>query len=186
MILTRPPLLTRPLLPFESAFFLYQKRLNERLSAPFRGETYFKEDTAVALDWAIKLAERRGTPAKDIGRYRPHQHGRALWGDEEPVGSSLAAEADVRAALVRDAELRVSEDGEEIPEADRVPLEPPRPRTTEADEAGDARRLDRQLDRTLYLVVQGKDGAWTFPASDVLTSENLHEVRPSFCLCWAL
>ena len=176
IILTRAPLLTRPLLPFESAFFLYQKRFNERLSAPFRGETYFKEDTAVALDWAVKLAERKGTPGKDIGDYRPNA--REPLDDEEHVGSALADEAAVRAALVADAELRVSEDGEEIPEAERVPVEPPQPRRTEADEAGDAHRLDRELDRTLYLVVQTKDGAWGFPSADVLTSETLHEVRP--------
>ena len=174
VILTRAPLLTRSLEPFESAFFLYQKRLNERLSAPFREETYLKKDTAVALDWAVKLAERRGTPAKDIGIYRPH--GRELVNDEEKVGSVLANQENVREALILDAELRVSEDGEEIPTADRVPIEPPQPRRTEADEKMDVKRLDRELEQTLYLVVKGKDGVWGFPSSDVLTNENLHEV----------
>ena len=178
IILTRAPLLTRALQPFETSFFLYQKRLHERLSAPFHAETYFKEDTAVALDWAIKLKERQGTPAKDIGAYRPQS--RSLVRDEEEVGSTLDGEESIREALVLDAEVRVSEDGEEIPEAERVPVEPPRPRRTEADEKGDARRLDRELDRTLYLVVQGKDGAWGFPCADVLTSETLHEVCFTF------
>ncbi len=66
IILTRPPLLTRDLSAFETAFFLYQKRLNERLTGPFVQQVYFKDETAAALDWRIKLQERRGTAGKDV------------------------------------------------------------------------------------------------------------------------
>ncbi|KAK3937637.1 39S mitochondrial ribosomal protein L46-domain-containing protein [Diplogelasinospora grovesii] len=188
IILTRPPLLTRQLTPFESAFFLYQKRLNERLTAPFRKEFYFKQDTATDLDWKIKLKERHGVPAKDIGRYNPR--GRMGWNDEVMVGSTTSDhELGVVQKLLHDAEARVSEDGEEIvDEADRVKPEPPQPRTTEADAKNDTRRLDRKLDQTLYLVVKRKGAAqktadgkggdedvWTFPAGDVPTHEALHE-----------
>ncbi|GAB1320268.1 54S ribosomal protein L17 mitochondrial [Madurella fahalii] len=179
LILTRPPLLTREQTPFESAFYLYQKRLNERLAAPFRPRFYFKKDTAADLDWRIKLRERHGVPAKDIGRYNPK--GRQAWNDEVLVGSTTPDPANIVERLLADAEVRISEDGEPIPPEDRVPIERPQPRRTEADEKNDVRRLDRALDRTLYLIVRRKveevegDGMWEFPAGYVLTEETLHE-----------
>jgi len=176
LILTRPPLLTRTLHPFETAFFLYQKRLEERLSAPFRKGFYFRRDTPAELDWRIKVRERHGVAGRDIGRYNPR--GRMGWNDEVLVGSPLGeGEEAVRERILTDAEMRVSEDGEEIPREDRAKVERPMPRRTRSDEEGDVRKLDRALDRTLYLVVKkGEAGAWQFPAGDVLTSENLHEV----------
>lgn len=176
LILTRPPLLTRSLHPFETAFFLYQKRLEERLSAPFRKGFYFRHDTPAELDWRIKVRERHGVAGRDIGRYNPR--GRMGWNDEVLVGSPLGGpgEEAVRERILTDAEMRVSEDGEEIPKEDRVKVERPAPRRTPSDEARDARKLDRALDRTLYLVVKKGEQGWQFPSGDVLTSENLHDV----------
>ncbi|KAL0472983.1 39S mitochondrial ribosomal protein L46 domain-containing protein [Neurospora intermedia] len=179
VILTRPPLLTRDLTPFEESFYFYQKRLNERLTAPFRKDFYFKKDTAADLDWRIKLKERHGVPAKDIGRYNPR--GRMAWNDEVLVGSQTSSRKHMVEKLLADAEMRVSEDGEEIPAEDRVPVEKPMPRRTEADEKGDVKRLDRALDKTLYLVVkkkaekEGEEAKWMFPTGVVPTDEGLHE-----------
>ena len=100
-ILTRPPLLTRPLTPFESAFFFYQKRLNERLTTEFKDTMWFKKDTATDLDWRIKLAERGGLIPKELGRY--HAKGRNAWNDELLVGSTLSDEERVRQILLKDA-----------------------------------------------------------------------------------
>lgn len=177
IILTRPPLLTQLPTPFESAFYLYQKRLNERLQARFRPAMFFKKDTAPELDWKIKLKERRGVPAKDIGRYNPH--GRMAWNDEVLVGSTTGSPENIMEKLLLDAEQRVSDDGEVLPDEERVPVERPMPRRTEADEKNDVRRLDRALDQTLYLVVkkgEGKSAKWQFPAGFVPTEEALHEV----------
>ncbi|KAL1839280.1 hypothetical protein VTJ49DRAFT_1680 [Mycothermus thermophilus] len=176
IILTRAPLLTREQTPFENAFYLYQKRLNERLTAPFRPAFYFKPDTALDLDWRLKLRERHGVPAKDIGRYNPR--GRMAWNDEVMVGSPVCDPENIREKLLADAELRVSEDGEPIPAEDRVPVERPMPRRTEADEKRDTKRLDRALDKTLYLVVKkgsGEQARWEFPCGLVTTEEALHE-----------
>jgi large subunit ribosomal protein L46 len=176
IILTRAPLLTREVSPFEASFFQYQKRLNERLTAPFRKGLYYKTDTAAELDWRIKIRERHGVAGKDIGRYNPQ--GRLGWNDELLVDSPVSDPAAMVEKLVQDAEMRVSEDGEVIPVEDRVKIERPLPRKTEADLKNDTKRLDRALDQTLYLVVRkGKDGPWTFPAGDVPTNEALHEVR---------
>lgn len=191
LLLSRPPLLTREPTPFESAFYLYQKRLNERLSGSFRKNVYFKPDTTPALDWRLQLRDRRGTPARDIGNYEGGKGGRGrggarAWDDEltldDPAAAGLTQPDRLRERIVSDADLRVSEDGERLSDADRVHVERPQPRTSAADgdletgEGGNPRRLDRRLDRTLYLVVRGADGSWGFPTADVQTNENLHEV----------
>ncbi|KAI0166649.1 39S mitochondrial ribosomal protein L46-domain-containing protein [Xylariaceae sp. FL1272] len=173
VILTRPPLITRALTPFENSFFFYQKRLNERLVLPFRHTLYFKKDTASDLDWRIKFEERGRIAAKELGRY--YAQGRNAWNDELLVGSTLSDEERVRQILLKDAELRVTEDGEEAPPDEIVPVEQPQSRETEADKTNDVHRLDRKLDRTLYLVVQHSDYSWQFPAVDMSTQERLHE-----------
>lgn len=175
LILTRPPLLTRRLHPFENAFFFYQKRLEERLNTPFITSIYFKPDTARQLDWNLKVKERKGTVAKELGLY--HGKNSGAWDDELKVGDSLSSQEHILDSLLKDAEARVSDDAEVIAPEDVVPVERPADRETEADKKGDVRRLDRRLERTLYLVVKGKDG-WGFPA-DVIQDENLHEVSQS-------
>ncbi|OAA38061.1 50S ribosomal subunit L30 [Metarhizium rileyi] len=172
LILTRPPLLTRKLHPFENAFFFYQKRLEERLNTPFITSIYFKPDTARRLDWSLKVGERKGTVARDIGVYNGKNS--KAWDDELKVGNELSSQESVLNSLLKDAEARVSDDAEVIAVEDVVPVERPVERQTEADKKGDVKRLDRQLDRTLYLVVKGEDG-WTFPADVVSKDENLHE-----------
>ncbi|KAF4498507.1 MRPL17-mitochondrial ribosomal, large subunit [Fusarium agapanthi] len=172
VILTRPPLVTRKLHPFENAFFFYQKRLEERLNTPFITGIYFKPDTARRLDWNIKVQERKGTVAKELGVYNGKSS--KAWDDELKVGDELSNQETIVKSLLRDAEARVSDDAEIIAPEDVTPVEPPADRVTEADRKGDVQRLDRQLDRTLYLVVKGKDG-WGFPADVIPKDENLHE-----------
>lgn len=180
IILTRAPLLTAEPTSFESAFYFYQKRLNERTSMPFVTSVYFKPDTPALLDWNLKVKDRKGTVAKELGVY----NGKAsrAWDDEIKVGDPLSKPETLYNALLKDAEMRISDDAEVIPEEDRVPVERPQDRVSEADRTGNVRRLDRAMDRTLYLVVQGKDGKWAFPSSFVGTDENLHEVSIPFLL----
>ncbi|KAM0347182.1 hypothetical protein ACHAPU_005123 [Fusarium lateritium] len=172
MILTRPPLVTRNLHPFENAFFFYQKRLEERLNTPFITGIYFKPDTARRLDWNLKVQDRQGTVAKELGVYNGKSS--KAWDDELKVGDELSNQETIVKSLLKDAEARVSDDAEIIAAEDVVPVDPPVDRITEADRKGDVQRLDRQLDRTLYLVVKGKDG-WGFPADVIPKDENLHE-----------
>ncbi|KAH7329123.1 39S mitochondrial ribosomal protein L46-domain-containing protein [Stachybotrys elegans] len=171
MIVTRPPLLTRNLHPFEEAFFFYQKRLEERLNTPFVKSIYFKPDTPRQLDWDMKIKERQGSVARELGVYQGKSS--KAWDDELKVGDELSTQESMLKSMLKDAESRVSDDAEIIPESEIVPVPRPNDRVTEADKKGDTKRLDRQLDRTLYLVVKGKEG-WCFPA-DTLKDENLHE-----------
>ena len=178
--MTRAPLITRALTPFENAFFFYQKRLNERLALQFRHTLFFKKDTASDLDWRIKFEERGKIAAKELGRY--YAKGRNAWNDELLVGSTLSNEERIRDILLKDAEIRVTEDGEEAQPDEVVPVERPMDRITEADKTNDVRRLDRKLDRTLYLVVKDGHERWQFPTQDVTTDEYLHEVRRALAI----
>lgn len=173
IVLSRPPLLTRPQHPFESSFFFYQRRLNERLTLPFSRYFYFKKDTPPDLAWKRKAALRNGSPARDLGGYNPYAE--TGWNDEVLVGVETGQRA-TREALVEDAVnrgLSAEEAGAEEEEVVERPLE----RWTEADASKDVRRLDRKLTRTLYLVVKNGEGKWQFPAGELVGRENLHQVR---------
>lgn len=196
-VLSRPPQITRELTPFEKAFYLYQKRLNERLVLPFTRYFYYKKDTPQDLEWKRKVAARRGVAARDVGAYNAYADDG--WNDEVPIGSRLGEPDDIVDKLIRDAEGKTvvmdegaivgdeesggeaiagdAQEGEEIkkPVAD-LTIERPAPRRTEADEKNDQQSLSRAMDRTLYLLVKGKDGEWRFPQDRVYGKENLHQV----------
>lgn len=169
IVLSRPPLLTRKLSPFENAFYLYQKRLNERLVLPFSRYFYFKKDTPADHDWKKKVKERNGAAAKELGGYKAY--GDLAWNDEVLVGDKLSEQKCIIEALVKDAEV-VDEDGIVSEDVVEMPLE----RYTEADSKTDYRRLDRKLARTLYLCVKGEAGKWGFPSGLVTGRESLLQV----------
>ncbi|KGQ10293.1 54S ribosomal protein L17 [Beauveria bassiana D1-5] len=172
LVLTRPPLLTRPLHPFENAFFFYQKRLEERLNTAFIPSIYYKPDTPRRLDWDLKVKERprhRRQGARRLSRQERERRGTTSC----LLATRLSDPETTAASLLKDAQARISDDAEVIAPEDLVEAPAPVPRTTEADERNDVRRLDRKLDQTLYLVVKGEDG-WGFPADVLTESENLH------------
>ncbi|KAF2197146.1 50S ribosomal subunit L30 [Delitschia confertaspora ATCC 74209] len=182
VVLSRPPVITRDLHPFESAFFLYQRRLNERLALPFTRYFYFKKKTPADLEWKRKIKQRL-TPARDIGRYKGY--GDEAWNDELLVG---APESDVNwqvERLLEDADKPAAKDehnpGGEVEglvqkdKVERDMVEKPMPRVTEADLKGDVKSLNRMLQRTLYLLVKNKEGKWTFPEDRLAGKEALHD-----------
>ncbi|KAK5174685.1 uncharacterized protein LTR77_001767 [Saxophila tyrrhenica] len=195
-VLSRPPLLTRELTSFEKAYYLYQKRLNERLSIPFSRYFYYKKGTPGDAEWKRKRAVRK-TAARDIGLYSGY--GDEAWNDEVLINDETAEPGNQVEALIRDAEGKdiveskpvgdpetggeqVSGDemmGEgvrkELSQQQQIAIERPAPRFTEADEKNDLRSLNRKLDRALYLLVQRKDGSWRFPQDRVYGRENLHQ-----------
>lgn len=194
-VLSRPPLLTRELTSFEKAYYLYQKRLNERLAMPFSRYFYYKKGTPGDDEWKRKIRNRKA-PARDVGAYAAYS--KEGWNDEVLVGDQTAEPQNVVEALIRDAEGKpvVEEktvDGAEkseeavagdpqategaMRELQKVEVEKPLPRRTPADEANDQRSLSRKLDRVLYLLVKNKEGRWRFPEDRVYGKENLHEVR---------
>lgn len=143
------------------------------MNTPFITSIYFKPDTARRLDWNVKVQDRKGSVAKELGVYNGKSS--KAWNDELKVGDELSTQESMINSLLKDAESRVSDDAELIAAADVVPVEKPVDRVTETDKKGDVKRLDRELERTLYLVVKGENG-WEFPAGRIPKDENLHEV----------
>lgn len=174
-MLSRPPILTRDLTPFEKAYFLYQKRLNERLALPFSRYFYYQKGTPGDVEWKRKIKERQ-TPARDIGRY--NAYAKEGWNDEVLMGAKESEPEEQVEALLRDAEVEVPQgEGDEGAEVKRQVVAKPMPRVTEADKIGDTKSLDRLLQRTLYLVVRKRDGRWWFPSDGLKSKESLHTVR---------
>ena len=166
VILSRPPVLTRTLTPFEKSFFLYQRRLNERLALPFTRYFYYQRGTAGDIEWKRKIRERK-TPAREIGVYAAYgKHG---WNDELLVGDRIQEPEEQIERLLEDAEVE-SKEGDKIDVVER-----PMPRITEADKTGDLRSLNRNLKKTVYLVVKTPKG-WGFPAAVLERRESLHTV----------
>lgn len=179
VVLSRPPTLTRDLTPFEKAYFLYQRRLNERLALPFTRYFYYQRGSPGEVAWKRKIKERQ-TPARDIGVYNAYS--KEAWNDELLVGATESEPEEQIEALVRDAqvETKEGEENEEMTKKVEI-IEQPMPRVTEADKAGDTKSLNRALTRTLYLVVksgkEGKNGSrWGFPSSILVGRESLHTV----------
>ena len=175
VLLSRPPLLTRDLTPFEKSFFLYQRRLNERLALPFTRYFYYQRGTPGDVEWKRKIRERK-TPARDIGVY--NAYGDEGWNDELLVGDGVSEPEEQVESLLKDAVVEVKERGiqgeGEVVKKEEV--ERPMPRVTEADKAGDLKSLNRALQKTLYLVVNKGQGQWEFPSAELATQESLHTV----------
>ncbi|KAL4931915.1 ribonuclease H-like domain-containing protein [Aspergillus undulatus] len=168
VLLSRPPQITRDLTEFEKAYFFYQKRLNERLALPFTKYFYFKRGTPLDEDWKKKVKERT-TVARDIGKYNAYS--KEAWNDELLVGAQESEPSHIVEALISDAESTANNTSQDTSKKEEIPR--PNPRVTEADKKGDAQSLDRALQRTLYLLVQSKDGYWKLPSSPVATDETL-------------
>ncbi|PYH96974.1 CAF1 family ribonuclease [Aspergillus ellipticus CBS 707.79] len=170
VVLSRPPQITRDLTDFEKSYYFYQKRLNERLTLPFTKYFYFKRGTPADEDWKRKIRERR-TPSRDIGNYDAYSP--EAWNDELLVGSPEAEPAHQVEALVSDAESTVNATSQDTSKKEEIPR--PYSRVTEADSKGDLKSLNRALQRTLYLLVQSKEGYWKFPSSPVEVDETLRQ-----------
>lgn len=181
IILSRPPVITRDLHPFESAYFLYQRRLNERTALPFTRYFYYKKGTPADIEWKRKQKERI-TPARDIGKY--NAYGKDGWHDELLVDAQESERDHQMEMLLSDADTTVEDEEENSGRGKQVQkqlrkkneIERPSPRVTEADEQADLRNLNRLLKRCLYLVVQDKDGQWAFPTSRLDAREYLSKV----------
>ncbi|KAL4812118.1 ribonuclease H-like domain-containing protein [Aspergillus spinulosporus] len=168
VLLSRPPQITRDLTDFEKAYYFYQKRLNERLALPFTKYFYFKRGTPLDEDWKRKVRERQ-TAARDIGKY--NAYGKEAWNDELLMGAKESEPEHIVEALISDAESTANNTSQDTSKQEQIPR--PHPRVTEADKKGDTKSLDRALQRTLYLLVQHKEGYWKLPSSPVASGETL-------------
>jgi len=162
---------------------------------PFGRYFYYKKGTPGGEEWKWKVKARK-TAARDVSVY--NAYGPQGWNDEVLVGDETAERESQIQALIRDAEgkdivsdERVGDedkDGQAVTgnaregegqrrELQKVEVERPMPRITEADLNNDTRSLSRKMDRSLYLLFRKDDGRWRFPEDRVYARENLHQVR---------
>lgn len=179
VVVSRPPLITPDPHPFDTAFYLYQRRLNERLVLPFSQYFHYKRGTPAFEHWRTKRRERGGIAARDMGKYNAYT--KESWNDEVLIGDESAQPQRIVEQLVEE-EGRGSEfvgEGEDAA-AKLAGLK----RVTQADTKDDQTSLERTLSRTLYLLVRPKaqskaaDAAtsWRFPSGDLQQKEALKEV----------
>lgn len=173
ILLSRSPQVTRQLTPFEKAFYLYQRRLNERLALPFPRFFYVKRGTPADLQWKTKLKTRL-TPARDIGLY--HAYGKESWNDELLLGAPESEPEHQINALIADARSAVPDEGEKPQDGDDL-IEDPMPRVTDADATADEQSLNRLLDRTLHLLIKDEQDNWRLPSDKISSRENLYQVE---------
>ena len=180
VLLSRPPFLTRELTPFEKSFYLYQRRLNERLSLPFTRYFYYQKGTPQDIEWKRKRKDRK-TNAREIGLY--DAYGKDSWNDELLVGAQESEPAWQVEQLVADAqedhkkEQDLQVEGVQTQHKKRKQVvEKPMSRLSAADETGDVTSLNRMGWRTLYMLVKGDQGRWTFPSGRLLPEEHLYPV----------
>ncbi|GAO48790.1 hypothetical protein SAICODRAFT_18651 [Saitoella complicata NRRL Y-17804] len=145
VILTRGPIITKELTPFEKEYFQYQRRLADEISSPFPVDFYFKKGSLAEKRWlAAAEARKKGVAAVQAPTQEEIERG-------APTGSERVFEEE--AGL-----------GEKLAQ----------PRQTDADKKNDITALDRKLDQNLYLLVKEKD-VWRFPYGPVGAVEALHE-----------
>lgn len=169
VLLSRPPVLTRDLHPFEKSLYLYQRRLNERLALPFTRYFYYPTNTPGDIEWKRKIRQRKTIP-RELGNYNPWKDG---WNDELLVGAKESEPDHQRETLYKDADDVGSTGPEELTK--KEPIEKPQSRITLADKFNDRKSLDRKLSRTLYLLV--RDGnEWRFPQDRLKGKEPLQWV----------
>ncbi|KAI1790773.1 39S mitochondrial ribosomal protein L46-domain-containing protein [Ganoderma leucocontextum] len=157
VILNRSPILTRTPSLFERAYYTYQSRIRRALFNPFPTDFYFKTGSLLEKKFAReeKLRERE-----------------AFGGPWSLKRSDRGVEEDGELASIQVSPDQADNMGEE-------PIDPPAPRTHEADKKGDVTSLDRLGDRNLYLLIRGKDHAgkevWRFPQGGLQDGELLHQ-----------
>lgn len=179
LVLSRPPVITRDLHPFEQSYYLYQRRLNERLALPFTRYFYYKKGTPGDVEWKRKIKERL-TPAREIGKY--DAYGEEGWNDELLSGAKESDPANQREVLLQDAESAANsgmaslDAGAEGKATKKSEVERPMARITDADESGDLKSLNRLLQRTLYLLVCDSKGVWKFPDGGLEGKETVRTV----------
>lgn len=172
LILSRPPIITQDLTPFESQFYKYQSELWRRLMWTFPKWFYFKQGTMAELryrqinknpvSYNPKMSYPKGKPdLKHLRDRRFRQYIRApkTYREEDEIVEGQDQ-----------SEFKENEISRKIIPASRI---------TEADKRNDVTSLERKLSRTLYLIIKdskNENGDWKLPNFKEL-NENLQPLH---------
>lgn len=161
IILSRTPIVTPTLSPFEEAYYKYQDELEKRLMWTFPQHYYFKKGSLAERKF---VKHQRGPVAKQPGVFYPRGVPDVKFNRERRFKQEIV--------VPREG----GDEGGNVEESSFTKPIEPNSRITEADEKGDVRSLARKLDRTLYLVIKdAKAGTWKLPAFKINVKEYLHD-----------
>lgn len=148
LILSRIPLIAPELSKMEASYYKYQSELEKRLMWTFPSYYYFKKGT---------LSEHKFSTAQKTPIYKDPN----VW---FPKGVP-----DVRHGRERSQKQVINLPKDKDATGISRPVTP-NSIITEADKKNDLTSLERQLRKTLYLLVENKDGNWGFPSFLVQTN----------------
>lgn len=161
LILARSPIVVPNLTKFESQYIKYKYELEKRLMWTFPAYYYFKKGTM--SEYKFQIAQKKPI-SKQPGVWYPQgipdiRHGRERSTKQEviiPKDENPANDTSISRPVVKNSVI------------------------TKADESNDTTSLERQLRKTLYLLVKIKpNNEWKFPSFEVNSDHALHEVAES-------
>lgn len=160
LILSRTPIVTPDINQLESQYYEYQSQLRRRLMWTFPYYFYYKKGTVAERRF---ISAQRGPISRQPGVWYPKgvpdiKHNRERSKKQEIV-------------LPRE-NIEGSQNDDDLSR----PIVP-NSRVTQADEKGDLSSLERQLARTLYLLVQTNRGEWKFPSFQVQNDDTPLHIR---------
>ncbi|KAK6458789.1 60S ribosomal protein L17, mitochondrial precursor [Scheffersomyces xylosifermentans] len=181
LLLSRNPVITAELQPFENQYYKYQNELWRRLMWTFPKWFYFREGTASEQRFRqLNKNPVANNPDIEFPRGRPElRHSRdRRFKQELRLPKTYKEEVETGEGLESEASAAPAQD-------DLARKIVPNSRTTKADE-NDQTSLERRLARTLYLVIKSND-KWTLPnfveesaeelkALHVLAEEGLYKI----------
>lgn len=150
LLLSRAPIVTPEINQLESQYYEYQSELRRRLMWTFPYYFYYKKGTVAERRF---ISAQRGPVSRQPGVWYPKgvpdiKHNRERSKKQEIV-------------LPRE-----NSEGSQSDDDLSRPIVP-NSRRTQADEKGDLSSLERQLARTLYLLVEDTRGEWRFPSFEL-------------------
>lgn len=153
LLLSRAPLVTPELSKLESQYYEYQTELKKRLMWTFPHYFYFRRGT---------IAERRFL----VAQKGPISNQPGVWFPKGVPDVKHNRERSQKQEISLPRENNEGSQGAQKRSDISRPIVP-NSRITEADTKGDVSSLERQLHRTLYLVLKSKKGSWNFPSFPV-------------------
>ncbi|CCD25720.1 mitochondrial 54S ribosomal protein mL46 NDAI_0F04020 [Naumovozyma dairenensis CBS 421] len=175
MILSRIPIVVRELTKLESNYYKYQSELEKRLMWTFPDYYYFKKGSLSEH----KFIKAQNYPVSKIpGVWYPHgipdiKRRRERRSKQEIVLPRDKIEDDV-SLVGSSGSTKGSTDGAKGSISRPIV---PNDLKTEADKKGNLQTVERELSRTLYLLVQDENLGWKFPSFVVEGNDKgLHDI----------
>lgn len=156
ILLSRNPIVTPELTPFEKVYYNYQEELERRLMWTFPQYYYFRKGT---LSERRFVAAQKGPVTKQPGVY----YSKGI--------PDVAHNRERRLKQVVTIPKQETSEDSNLDEISRPVV--PNPRITEADKAKDLKSLERKIPRTLYLLTKDSNG-WRLPSFATPPETPLH------------